>query len=198
MLGIDILDKIKGNPINKVDIRDLKIEEKKIENRQARTKKQIDEIEKEKNEYIQEGVGADLLTKKTITVKFSKLDNQGKMYLKNFMADNKRLLFVSNLLIVKESENELKSSKVWKTLTSISSDDLEKSLINLSLNGDDFNDTLDKLNDVFGDNLPDYENSENPVETELMTAWANIEAGIMSSEDVEKMTSIERSLEKSD
>ena len=83
-------------------------------------------------------------------------------------------------------------------MTSISSDDLERSFINLSLNGDDFNDTLDKLNDVFGDNLPDYENSENPVETELMTAWANIEAGIMSSEDVEKMTSIERSLEKSD
>ncbi len=193
-----LLDKLRRNPIEKLKLQELREEEMRLKNNIERIRKEINKIEKEKKAKFQEGIGADLIKKKLIAQEIKQLDMEGKLKMKNFMALHKQYMLVSNLLVVKKYEKELKKTKLWEKLSKVSPEQLETALIKINLAGKEYEEVLDSLNRVFEMEIAEFEATEDEVEKQLLEAWSSVEAGTMDVEDAEKMLSIERSFEKED
>ncbi len=191
-----LLDKLRRNPIEKLKLQELREEEMRLKNNIERIRKEINKIEKEKKAKFQEGIGADLIKKKLIAQEIKQLDMEGKLKMKNFMALHKQYMLVSNLLVVKKYEKELRKTKLWEKLSKVSPEQLETALIKINLAGKEYEEVLDSLNRVFEMEIAEFEATEDEVEKQLLEAWSSVEAGTMDVEDAEKMLSIERSFEK--
>ena len=194
-----VLDRLKNfrkNPIEKLDLRELREEEMRLKNQIERMRKDIDRIERAKKEKFQEGIGADLLKKKILAQEIKQLDAEAKLKMNSFMTLHRQYMLVCNLIVVKKLEKELKKTKLWDKLTEVSPEQLEEALIKLNLTNKEFKEVLDDLNRVFEMEIAEFEGEEDEVEKQLLEAWSGIEAGTMDTEDVEKMLSVEKALEK--
>jgi len=196
-MGIkDIMDSFKKNPVDKLNTRDLQEEEIRLKNRMERIRKDINKIEKDKKQKFQEGVGSDLMKKKMLAQEIKQLDTEARLKLKNFTTINKQYMFVSNLIVVKKYEQDLKKNKIWDKIGEIGSDNFESALINTSLVGKDFDEVLNDLNRVFEMDITDFEAGEDEAESQLLDAWSSVETGAMDVDEVEQTISLEKNLEK--
>lgn len=196
-MGIkDIMDSFKKNPVDKLNTRDLQEEEIRLKNRMERIRKDINKIEKDKKQKFQEGVGADLMKKKMLAQEIKQLDTEARLKLKNFTTINKQYMFVSNLIVVKKYEQDLKKNKIWDKIGEIGPENFESALIKTSLVGKDFDEVLNDLNRVFEMDITDFEAGEDEAEAQLLDAWSSVETGAMDVDEVEQTISLERSLEK--
>ncbi len=190
-----LLDRLRKNPIEKMNLQELREEEMRLKNQIEKIRKDINKIEKEKKEKFQEGIGADLIKKKVLVQEIKKLDMEAKLKMKNFMALHKQYMLVTNLLVIKKYEQELKKTKLWEKLTKVSPEQLEMALIRINLQGKEFEEVLDNLNGVFEMEIAEFEATEDETEKQLLDAWSSVEAGTMDAESVEKMLSVEKSIE---
>lgn len=172
-----ILDKFRGNPLEKFSLRELQEEEIRLRNKLNRDQKYVSQLEKKKKQLFQEGVGADFLKKKMIAQELKSLDLEQKLKVKFFISDQNRYRFIKNLIILKKFQRELEKHGVWKKLTSIDPEVLEGELIKLDLDGKAFDQILEDLNRVFEAGIAETSLEEDPVEKELMEAWAKVESG---------------------
>ncbi|MEM0315794.1 MAG: hypothetical protein QW763_01215 [Archaeoglobaceae archaeon] len=187
------MDVFKKNPLEKLSMRELQGEELRLRNRLDRIKRDVNEIEKKKKQLFQEGVGADFLKKKMIAQEIKSLDLEQKLKMKDFMTAQRQYTLIKNLVIVKRYQRELEAQGVWKKLTSMEPEELEKALIDVNLDGKAFDGILDDLNRVFEMRLADESLKEDPVERDLMEAWAKVESG----ESPEKVfEEVKRKIEK--
>jgi len=191
-----LLDRIRGNPIDKIKLRELREEGLRLKNELDRIRKNIERIEKEKKTKFEEGIGADMLKKKMLAQQIKQLDMQAKLELKSFVIAQKQYTFVKNLEIIKQYEKKLREVGIWKKITSIDPEKLRDVLIRVNLDGKDFEDVLNELNRTFEMEIAEFEKTEDEVEKELMEAWAKVEAGEMDVENVEKVISVEKVLEE--
>lgn len=191
-----LLDRIRGNPIDKIKLRELREEGLRLKNELDRIRKNIERIEKEKKTKFEEGIGADMLKKKMLAQQIKQLDMQAKLELKSFVIAQKQYTFVKNLEIIKQYEKKLREVGMWKKITSIDPEKLRDVLIRVNLDGKDFEDVLNELNRTFEMEIAEFEKTEDEVEKELMEAWAKVEAGEMDVENVEKVISVEKVLEE--
>jgi len=194
-MKMGLLDKLRKNPIERMKLQELREEEMRLKNQVERIRKDINRIEKEKKDKFQEGIGADLIKKKMLAQEIKKLDTEAKLKMKNFMALHKQYMLVTNLLVIKKYEQELKRTKLWEKLTKVSPEELETALIRINLQGKEFEEVVDNLNRVFEIDVTEFEATEDEVEKQLLEAWSSVEAGTMDVESVEKMLSVEKSLE---
>lgn len=111
---MSFLEKIKGNPLDKMKIRELRSEEIRLKNRVEQIRKEIDKNEKEKKKLFGKGIGADPIKKKMLAQDMKGLDMEAKLKLKNFSTARRQLMFTQNLLIIKNYEKDLKNTEVWK------------------------------------------------------------------------------------
>ncbi|MEM2787974.1 MAG: hypothetical protein QXJ58_06870 [Archaeoglobaceae archaeon] len=187
------MDVFKKNPLEKLSMRELQGEELRLRNKLDRIKRDVNEIEKKKKQLFQEGVGADFLKKKMIAQEIKSLDLEQKLKMKDFMTAQRQYTLIKNLVIVKRYQRELEAQGVWKKLTSMEPEELEKVLIDVDLDGKAFDGILDDLNRVFEMRLADESLKEDPVERDLMEAWAKVESG----ESPEKVfEEVKRKIEK--
>jgi len=184
---------LKRNPIDRIDMRQIREEGIRLRNQLERTKKNIDRLEKEKKKKILEGVGADVLRKKILAQEIRQIDMEGKMELKSFLIAQKQYMLVKNLEMIKKYEQKLKEVGMWKKLTSISPEELERKLIQVNLDGKEFEEMLNDLNRVFEMEVAEIEAAEDEFEKEMMDTWAKLESGEMDVEGVEKLLSFEES-----
>jgi len=184
---------LKRNPIDRMSMREIREEGMRLRNQLERTKKNIDRLEKEKKKKILEGVGADALRKKMLAQEIRQIDMEGKMELKSFLIAQKQYMLVKNLEMIKKYEQKLKEVGMWKKLTSISPEELEKKLIQVNLDGKEFEEMLNDLNRVFEMEVAEIEAAEDEFEKEMMETWAKLESGEMDVESVEKLVSFEES-----
>ncbi|TFH03327.1 MAG: chromosome assembly protein [Methanosarcina sp.] len=192
----DLMDSFKKNPVDKLNPRDLQEEEIRLKNRMERLRKDINKIEKDKKQKFQEGVGADMMKKKMLAQEIKQLDTEARLKLKNFTTINKQYMFVSNLIVVKKYEQDLKKNKIWDKIGNIGSENFETALIKTSLSGKEFEEVLNDLNRVFEMDITDFEAGEDEAETQLLDAWSSVESGAMDVDEVEQTLSLEKSLEK--
>jgi len=181
---VGILDAFKKNPLEKLSLRELQEEEMRLRNRLERLKKDVNEIEKKKKKLFEDGIGAEFLKKKMLAQEIKSLDLEQKLKMRDFMTAQNQHTFIKNLIIVKKYQKELETQGIWKNLTSMGPEDLEKALICISLDGKEFDRILDDLNRVFEMRMVEENLSEDPAEKELMEAWAKIESGEKSSEEL--------------
>jgi hypothetical protein len=195
---MSILEKIIGTPVDRVKLKDLQTEEMRLQNHIEIGRKEIQKLDKKKKDLFKQGVGADLIKKKMLTQEIKHLDMQSQMKIKQFMIMHKQYMFVSNLVIMKKFEKELKQTPIWKKITNIEPAQFENSLIRVNLKGKNFEEVLNNLNNVFEMSLTDAELEESSDETEkqLMDAWSGVETGAIEVEEAQRMVSTEKQLEK--
>jgi len=189
-------EKLKGNPLEKLKVRELREEEIRLKNSLDRIRKSIEEDERRKKELFRAGIGADAIKKRMLALEMKALDTEAKLKLRNFTTALRQLSFVKNLLILKNYEKELKNIGIWKKITSISGEKLEAWLIRVSLDGKEFNDILNDLNKFFEVGVPAEGERVEEEEARLFEAWEKVEAGSLGVEDVEKEIAISKELEK--
>jgi hypothetical protein len=113
---------------------------------------------------------------------------------------HKQYMFVSNLVVVKKYEKELKQNKIWSKITNIEPSKFESALINVNLKGKSFEEVLNNLNNVFEMSLTEsgLEESVDDTEKQLLEAWSGVETGSINVEEAQKLVSTEKQLEKKD
>ncbi|MDO9035528.1 MAG: chromosome assembly protein [Methanoregula sp.] len=195
-----IFDFIRGNSFERLKTRELKEEEMRLQNHIELARKGIQKIEKQKKDIFKQGVGADLIKKKMLAQQLKHLDMQAQLKIKAFMTMHKQFMFVSNLVIVKQYEKELKQSPIWSKITNIEPSKFENALINVNLKGKSFEEVLNNLNNVFEMSLSDssLEQSTDDTEKQLLDAWSGVETGAIDVEDAQKLISMEKQLENKD
>ena len=195
-----ILDTIRGNTVDRLDTRELKAEQMRLQNHIELARKEIQKIEKQKKDLFKQGVGADLIKKKMLAQQLKHCDMQAQMQMKQFMTMHKQYMFISNLVVVKQYEKELKQNKIWSKITNIEPSKFENSLINVNLQGKSFEEVLNNLNGVFEMSLSDadLEQSTDDTEKQLLDAWSGVETGAINVEEAQKLVSMEKQLENKD
>ena len=195
-----ILEKFFGTPVERLKLKDLQTEEMRLQNHIEIGRKEIQKLDKKKKDLFKQGVGADLIKKKMLSQEIKHCDTQSQMKIKQFMIMHKQYMFVSNLVIMKKFEKELKQTPLWKKITNIDPAQFENALIHVNLKGKNFEEILGNLNNVFEMGLSDSELEESTDETEkqLMDAWSGVETGAIEVEDAQKMVSTEKQLEKNE
>jgi len=195
-----ILDFIRGNSVDRLNTRELKEEEMRLQNHVELARKDIQKIEKQKKDIFKQGIGADLIKKKMLAQQLKHLDMQAQLKIKGFMTMHKQYMFISNLVVVKQYEKELKQNQIWSKITNIDPSKFENSLINVNLKGKSFEDVLSNLNNVFEMSLSDadLEQSTDDTEKQLLDAWSGVETGAIDVEEAQKIISMEKQLEKKD
>ena len=195
-----ILEKIFGTPVDRLKLKDLQTEEMRLQNHIEIGRKEIQKLDKKKKDLFKQGVGADLIKKKMLSQEIKHCDTQSQMKIKQFMIMHKQYMFVSNLVIMKKFEKELKQTPLWKKITNIEPTQFENALIHVNLKGKNFEEILGNLNNVFEMGLSDSELEESTDETEkqLMDAWSGVETGAIEVEDAQRMVSTEKQLEKNE
>jgi hypothetical protein len=195
-----LIDFIRGNSVDRLNIRELKEEEMRLQNHIELARKDILKIEKQKKDLFKQGIGADLIKKKMLAQQLKHLDMQAQMKVKGFMTMHKQYMFISNLVVIKQYEKELKQNKIWTKITSIEPSKFENALIKVNLKGKSFEDVLNNLNNVFEMSLTDsgLEQSTDETEKQLLDAWSGVETGAINVEEAQKLVSMEKQLEKKD
>ncbi|MFO7966092.1 MAG: hypothetical protein R6U44_00640 [Archaeoglobaceae archaeon] len=193
---MDLREKLRKNPVDKMKISELREEEMRIKNQVERIRKDINKLEKDKKKKFEEGVGADTIKKKMLAQELKQLDMEAKMNMKNFTAAHKQYMLVSNLLTVKKYEDQLKKSAIWDKLTNVSPEQLESALIKVNLSGREFDDVLNNLNRVFEMDVAESEGIEDESDKQLFDAWSSVESGEIDVEDAHKTFSVDRNLEE--
>ncbi|NMB78724.1 MAG: chromosome assembly protein [Methanomicrobiales archaeon] len=195
-----ILDFIRGNSVDRLNTRELKEEEMRLQNHIELARKKIQKIEKQKKDMFKQGVGADMIKKKMLAQQLKHLDMQAQLQIKQFMTMHKQFMFVSNLVIVKQYEKELKQSPSWAKITNIEPSKFENALINVNLKGKSFEEVLDGLNNVFEMSLSEssLEQSTDDTEKQLLDAWSGVETGAIDVESAQKLISMEKQMEQKD
>ena len=187
-----LIDKIKGNTIEKMKISDLREEEIRLKNQIERIRKDINRVEKGKKKKFQEGIGSDLIKKKMITQEIKQLDMEGKLKMKNFTSLHKQYTFITNLVTIKKYEKQLKNTPVWEKLSKVEPEQLESVLIKMNLEGKTSEEMVDGLNRVFEMEIAEFEDTEDETEKKMMDMWNMVESGKMDVDEVEKELSVEK------
>lgn len=195
-----LIDFIRGNSVDRLNIRELKEEEMRLQNHIELARKDILKIEKQKKDLFKQGIGADLIKKKMLAQQLKHLDMQAQLKIKGFMTMHKQYMFISNLVVIKQYEKELKQNKIWTKITNIEPSKFENALINVNLKGKSFEDVLNNLNNVFEMSLTDsgLEQSTDETEKQLLDAWSGVETGAINVEEAQKLVSMEKQLESKD
>jgi len=195
-----LIDFITGNSVDRLNVRELKEEEMRLQNHIELARKDILKIEKQKKDLFKQGVGADLIKKKMLAQQIKHLDMQAQMKIKQFMTMHKQYMFVSNLVVVKKYEKELKQNKIWSKITSIEPSKFESALINVNLKGKSFEEVLNNLNNVFEMSLSEssLESSTDETEKQLLEAWSGVETGAINVDEAQKLVSVEKQMEAKD
>jgi len=195
-----LIDFITGNSVDRLNVRELKEEEMRLQNHIELARKDILKLEKQKKDLFKQGVGADLIKKKMLAQQIKHLDMQAQMKIKQFMTMHKQYMFVSNLVVVKKYEKELKQNKIWSKITSIEPSKFESALINVNLKGKSFEEVLNNLNNVFEMSLSEssLEASTDETEKQLLEAWSGVETGAINVDEAQKLVSVEKQMEAKD
>ena len=193
---MSILDRIKGNPIEKLKNNDIMGEEMRLKNQIERIRKDINRVEKDKKKKFEEGIGSDLIKKKMLTQEIKQLDMEGKLQMKNFTALHRQYTFVTNLLTIKKYEKQLRNTPIWEKFNKLKPEQLESFLVKMNLEGKTFEEMVDGLNRVFEMEITDFENTEDDAEKKIMDMWNMVEAGKMNVEQVGKELSLDKKKEE--
>jgi len=133
------------NPLD-IPLDKLKENQIKLEFQIERVEKEIADIDEEIGRLFERAKSARSKSEElTIATKIKTL-NQRKRNLQATHAQlNKQLMLISNLTIIKENEALLKGTPTWDLLQNMSPDELERSLAEVQLDANNFNENLNRM-----------------------------------------------------
>lgn len=173
------------NPIESMSIDELKIMEIKLTNKIEELQAEVRSIEKEIQILFEKAKNAKSKSEEVSLARRIKTLLQKKEMKLNAQAQlEKELRAVSNLLILKEYEEDLKSAGVWDKLRKLDPEELEKWLISKNLEAKNRDELVSSVIEMTSMAMEvDYEEDLD----EILDAIRAVKEGNMEPEDAEKM-----------
>ena len=169
------------NPLERLSLSQLREEEKTLELQANRTYRALETLLQKKHTLFMDGVGQDRLKKELLALKIQELDVTARLKVKMFQSITRRRSFISNLVVLKEAQNELRATPIWNKLQQLSPDELERALVRVELRDSTLDDLVSRLNEVFeasAESVHESTNSQNPI----MVAWSKMEEGNIAAD----------------
>ncbi len=179
------------SPLEKIPLSKLKEEEKSLELQSNRTYKAIENLLQTKHALFKEGIGQDRLKKHLLALKIQEVDVNARLKVSTFEVLSQRRFFISNLIVLKESQKELAATPIWRKLQSLSPEELERALVRVELRGANLSDIVSRLNAVFESSAETVSNSvtyKNPI----LAIWDEVEAGNVSADEFDFNTELSK------
>jgi len=173
------------NPIESMSIDELKIMEIKLTNKIEELQAEVRSIEKEIQILFEKAKNAKSKSEEVSLARRIKTLLQKKEMKLNAQAQlEKELRAVSNLLILKEYEEDLKSAGVWDKLRKLDPEELENWLISKNLEAKNRDELVSSVIEMTSMAMEvDYEEDLD----EILDAIRAVKEGNMEPEDAEKM-----------
>ena len=173
------------NPIESMSIDELKIMEIKLTNKIEELQTEVRSIEKEIQILFEKAKNAKSKSEEVSLARRIKTLLQKKEMKLNAQAQlEKELRAVSNLLILKEYEEDLKSAGVWDKLRKLDPEQLEKWLISKNLEAKNRDELVSSVIEMTSMAMEvEYEEDL----YEILDAIRAVKEGNMEPEDAEKM-----------
>lgn len=175
------------NNIGTLKVTELKVEEQKLRTKINGIHKDIRNKEGLKKRKFNEGIGKDSITKEMIINDIKTIDLKLKLNLRTYNSANKRLRFISNLIVIKEHEKELKKNPIWSKITRMDVDTVMEELIKIDLAGKPIDNIIDTLNEVIeGNYQTDVAYVDEDERNEILDLWSALESGEILPDEAEK------------
>ncbi len=170
--------------IETVKVEDLERELMQVDNQIMLLSKEIERLEKQKKELFRQGIGKSDIEKLLLAEKIKDLDAEIKMKLREYNRLMKQRRALSNLIRLKKWEDKLKEKGIWEKLKSIEPDKLIRVLTNVEFEERLFEENIDRINQLLGEELARVEIDEST--KEILRLWEKVEKAELTPEAVEE------------
>ena len=174
--------------IESVSVEELQRELMQLDNQITLLTKEIERLEKQKKDLFQKGVGKSDIEKILLAEKIKDLDAEVKMKLKEYNRLMKQRRALSNLIRLKKWENRLKEKGIWEKIKSVETDKLMQMLTNVEFTDKMFEENIDKINEVLGQEIASMEIDQST--KEILQLWEKVEKAELTPDVVEEKLSV--------
>lgn len=192
-----IVDKLIGTPFERLDSRTLELEKIRLKTRRDNSIKAISKLEKEKSKLFNTAVGASPLMIKVHAHEIKRLSLEVEQQYNFFMRNTKMSVAITNLILLKKYEKELRQSKLWTKLVHMDSEALIDIMGKINLSGKNFEGIVDLVNDTLESGLDEYKTSEEDDSVQqIVDAITSVQKGVLPIEEAQKAISFDKTLEE--
>jgi len=191
------LEKIRGSHIDRIELDgDPSLEEhmRQLEKHIRLISKDISKIERQKKDLFKQSVGADAIKKSLLVQQIKQLEEHNAKKFKNYLTLYKQDILISNLIVLKQYDRELKQTPIWDNLKNIEPSKFGNGLINVDLKGKSFAEVLNILNNDFESSLSDDDADKRFIERHVTIyddSWDDLLIGAIDIEEAQKIISSE-------
>ena len=191
-----IVDKLLGTPFERMEIKSLELEKIRLKTRRDTIVKTISKLEKEKSKLFNTAVGASPLMIKVHAHEIKRLSLEVEQQYNFFMRYTKMHVAITNLILLKKYEKELRQSKLWTKLVHMDSEVLIDVMGRINLVGKNFEGIVDLVNDTLESGMDEYKiGEEDESVQQIVDAITSVQKGVLPIEEAQKAISFEKSLE---
>jgi hypothetical protein len=158
--------------------------------------KSIAKLEKEKSKLFNTAVGASPLMIKVHAHEIKRLSLEVEQQYNFFMRYTKMSVAITNLLLLKKYEKELRHSKLWTKLVHMDSEALIDIMGKINLRGKNFEGIVDLVNDTLESGLDEYKaGEEDDSVQQIVDAITSVQKGVLPIDEAQKAISFDKTLE---
>ncbi|MGA2104248.1 MAG: hypothetical protein ABSG06_02540 [Methanoregula sp.] len=191
-----IVDAVFGTPFERIKSKDLELEKIRLKTKMDTSTKTISKLEKEKARLFNTAVSASPLMIKVHAHEIKRISLEVEQQYNFFMRYSKMSVAITNLLLLKKYEKELRQSDLWTKLISMDSEKLIDVMGHINLIGKNFEGIVDLVNDTLESGLDEYKGSEEDESVkQIIDAITSVQKGVLPIEDAQKAISFDKSLE---
>jgi len=192
-----MVDALFGTPFERMKVKDLELQKIKLKTKTDTIIKSISNIEKQKEKLFNTAVKASPLLIKVHAHEIKRLSLEVEQQYNFFMRYTKMSVAITNLLLLKKYEKELKQDKMWTKLVHMDSESLIEIMGKINLVGKNFEGIVDLINDTLESGLDDYKTSEEDESVQqIIDAITSVQKGVLPLEEAQKAISFDKTLEE--
>ena len=192
-----MVDALFGTPFERMKVKDLELQKIKLKTKTDTIIKTISNIEKQKEKLFNTAVKASPLLIKVHAHEIKRLSLEVEQQYNFFMRYTKMSVAITNLLLLKKYEKELKQDKMWTKLVHMDSESLIEIMGKINLVGKNFEGIVDLINDTLESGLDDYKTSEEDESVQqIIDAITSVQKGVLPLEEAQKAISFDKTLEE--
>jgi hypothetical protein len=191
-----IVDAIIGTPFDRLEPRKLELEKIRLKTKMDTITKTISKLEREKARLFNAAVTSSPLMIKVHAHEIKRLSLEVEQQYNFFMRYSKMSVAITNLLLLKKYEKELRQSKLWTKLVRMDTDRLVDVMGRIDLVGKNFENIVDTVNNTLESGMDEYKSSEEDESVkQIIDAITSVQKGVLPLEEAQKAISFDKSLE---
>jgi hypothetical protein len=191
-----VVDAVLGTPFERIKMRDLELDKIRLKTKMDTITRTIKKVEKEKAQLFNTAVAASPLMIKVHAHEIKRLSLEVEQQYNFFMKYSKMSVAITNLLLLKKYEKELKQKNLWTKLVHMDPENLAEVMGKIDIVGKDFDEIVDLINGTLESGLENYKTSEEDDSVQqIIDAITSVQKGVLPIEEAQKAISFDKTLE---